>query len=1338
MQPNAAVFTVFLGAFLGVLSASLSKALRYQAPDECKWVIINGSRDGADNAPEDTEEGVSLVCRLRTINSELENTNFSVIQPQHTVKLRLECSDALFFQSSLNSGSFRSLSELKDLEIEFCKIGNLSSGAFAGLRDLRNLSVRTHNTDWSSMALEVHQHAFNEDMGRLERLDLSQNNIWNMPDGVICPLHSLEHLNLTNNRIRSISGFQFGATVASANLSPSQRCGGNLKVFDLSNNSVETLPPSALSGLTRLQYLSLEGNGMTVLADRALEGLVALKMLNLANNKLSTLPPELFADTKDLHQLHLQNNSINVLAPGLLGDLSQLVALDLSSNELTSEWVNANTFTGLLRLIVLNLSHNRINKLDSAVFRDLYALQILRLEDNAITSIPENTFASLYNLHTLILSDNKLTTIHSYTFNGLYVLSLLSLENNDIETIHAEALKNSSSLQDLHLNGNKLYEVPAALKDVPTLKTLDLGDNHIASVDNTTFASLQHVYGLRLTENNIVNISKGVFDKMASLKILNLSFNKIRKVEPSAFDGNLNLHAIRLDGNYLTDITGLFAKLPNLQWLNISDNQLEVFDYSLIPTGLKWLDIHANQIAVLGNYFEIESQLHLSTFDASSNKLTEITGSAIPDSVEFLSLSDNLISKVQSYSFFKKPNLTRVDLFGNRITSLNPNSLRISSVPANRALPEFYIGGNPFECDCTMDWLQKVNTDNRARNQPKLMDLDSIYCKLLYNRGRSYVPLVEAAPYQFLCRYDFHCFALCHCCDFDACDCEMTCPTNCTCYHDQSWSANVVDCSNAGYVETLPDQIPMDATQLYLDGNNIHTVGSHAFIGRKRLKVLFLNGSNVEIIHNRTFNGLKNLELLHLDNNDIRELRGHEFEGLESLRELYLQRNKITSIQNGTFVGLSELRVLRLDHNRITHFAVWELSTTIMDVTLAANPWSCDCEYTSRFRDWLQIADEVVTDLSNIRCVYNTPTVGSNATELAKGKKDSDDGFLIIYDNSSNCVTRTTNYNFTESVNGNYTANKTVIQRQVIQDYMPLLIATLGVFLVIILLMLVVFVYRQEMRVWFHSRFGVRLFYRKSDLELDDREKLFDAFISYSSKDEAFVAEELAPLLEHGDPSYKLCLHYRDFPVGAFIADTIVQAVESSRRTIMVLSENFIKSEWCRFEFKSAHHQVLRDRRKRLIVVLLGEVPQKDLDPDIRLYLKTNTYLQWGDKLFWEKLRFALPDVPNNQRTRHGSGRVSSHSNSNHHHVMHHHVHRHNNHNHNHNHSHHNHNTHLPPHITHNAHNLHNPHNTLTPQNTHSPQNTHVAQHLHNQHPVTLQAQPGQQQQHSRSVAIHI
>ncbi|XP_049846539.1 toll-like receptor Tollo [Schistocerca gregaria] len=1250
MQPSPLVFTVLLGTIFGVLSASLSKALRYQAPDECKWVVLD---DGED---------VALDCRLRTINSELENTNFSVIQPQHTVRLRLECSDVLFFQSSLSTGSFRPLQELRELVIEFCKIGNLSAGAFRGLRQLRNLTLRTHNTDWAAMTLDVDRDAFSSELGLLERLDLAENNMWSLPVGVFCSLHSLEVLNLTRNRLRDVARFQFGLGAASGS-GPAERCGGNLRELDLSNNSVDALPASALSGLSRLQTLNLQGNAISFLADRALEGLSSLSVLHLADNRLVSLPPELFADTRDIKEVYLRNNSVNVLAPGLFNDLSQLLVLDLSHNELTAEWVNSATFSGLVRLVILNLSHNRIAKLETAVFRDLYSLQILRLEENVIENIPENTFASLYNLHTLFLSGNRLVSIESYTFNGLYVLSLLSLDNNLISNIHPAALKNSSSLQDLHLNGNSLVAVPSVLLDVPMLRTLDLGENHISEIANSSFSDMQHLYGLRLTDNNIGNITKGTFDRMSALKILNLSRNKIYGIESGAFDNNKNLQAVRLDGNYLTNIDGLFNKLERLIWLNISDNKLEWFDYALIPTGLQWLDIHANQITELGNYLEIESQLHLSTFDASSNKLTEVTGSSIPDSVELLYLNDNLITKVQSYTFFKKPNLTRVDLFGNKITNLNPNSLRISTVPNSRPLPEFYISGNPYLCDCTMDWLQRINVDNRGtRNQPRVMDLHSIHCKLLYSRGRTYMPLTEASPKQFLCKYEFHCFALCHCCDFDACDCKMTCPTNCTCYHDQSWTANAVNCASSGYDGQLPEQIPMDATQLYLDGNDFRSLGSHAFIGRKRLKILFLNASGVEIIHNRTFNGLKELELLHLEDNRLRELRGYEFDGLESLKELYLHRNFITSIHNSTFSPLRHLKVLKLDNNRISHYAVWTLPASLTELTLSNNSWQCDCDYAESFKDYLLKTETIVSDASRVQCfrrsgaANDTQDFSDDADYI--GFAPDSDGYYILSNSSLPCFGAV---DANETTAANITATKTVIQKQAIQDYIPQLVAALCVLLVLVLTVLLIFIFRQEMRVWFHSRFGIRLFYRHSDIDHEDRDKLFDAFVSYSSKDEAFVAEELAPILEHGDPPYKLCLHYRDFPVGAYIGETIVQAVESSRRTIMVLSDNFIRSEWCRFEFKSAHHQVLRDRRRRLILVLLGEVPQKDLDPDIRLYLKTNTYLQWGDKLFWEKLRFALPDVPNNQRRRTTSvplqPQPSTRGTNNHVHAMH----RHNN-----------------------------------------------------------------------------
>lgn len=1199
-----------LSTAITVRSASLSAGTRYQAPDECGWMT---DYDGS---------GVALQCRLRTINSELENTNFSAIQPHPTVRLRLECSDALFFQSSLAPGSFRQLIELRELTIEYCKIGNLSDSAFTGLRELRNLTIRTHNTDWSTMSLEITPSAFSRDVQNLERLDLSENNMLVFPEGALCTLRNLEYLNMTGNRMRDISHFQF----SSAHRHPTEKCGDNLLVLDLSRNVIDTMPPNLLSGLRRLQKLYFQGNGLNSIADRALEGLISLTTVRFSDNQLTSLPPELFSDTKELKEIYLNNNTITVLAPGLFSDLTQLLVLDLSFNELTSDWINTSTFSGLKRLVYLDFSHNRVSKMEIALFRDLHNLQILKMQDNFIEHISENVFSSLSNLHTLTLSNNRLTNIESYAFMGLQVLSVLSIDSNRISKIHPHALRNCSSLQDLHINGNRLDEVPLALKEIPQLKTLDLGENLIVSIENASFMTMEQMYGLRLTENNIGNISKGVFDKMTSLKILNLSRNKIHKIEAGAFDGNVNLQAIRLDGNYLTDIGGLFAKLPNLVWLNISDNRLEWFDYAMIPTGLQWLDIHANRIAELGNYFEIESQLSLSTFDASSNKLTEITGSAIPNSVEMLYLNDNLISKVQSYTFFKKPNLTRVDLYGNKITSLDPNSLRISAVPQDKTVPEFFIGGNPLECDCTMDWLQKINAGNRARTQPKLMDLDSITCKLLYSRGNAQVALIEAAPHQFLCKYESHCHALCHCCDFDACDCEMTCPNNCTCYHDPSWSANVVDCANSAYVNMLPEKIPMEATELYLDGNDIKVLPSHAFIGRKKLKILFLNASNIETVHNRTFNGLKELEILHLNYNSISVLEGQEFDGLDNLQELHINNNKIRRIGKEMFNHMARLKVLHLHNNRLVTLTVWQINPAITEITLSFNPWSCDCEYIEMFREWTKRVTSI-TDLADIKCIYSK----GNTTELKVYNEsmysDPDTGFKITSENGTMCTGLPSINN---SINGNLTATRTIITNEEVQDYIPLLVTTLGCFLFVSLVSMIIFIFRQEMRVWFHSKFGVRLFYRASDRE--DSEKMYDAFLCYSSKDEVWVTEELASILERGDPSYKLCLHYRD--LSAHVTEKIRQAVESSRRTIMVLSENFLRCEWVRYELKSALHQVLRDRRKRLIVVLLGQVPQKELDPDIRLYLKTNKCLHADDRLFWEKLKFALPDVRNNQRCR--------------------------------------------------------------------------------------------------------
>lgn len=1305
-----------------VSSASLGKTtVRHKPPNECEWLSVTadgGEETVAAQTAVSDEQEVALHCRVRTMNSELERTNFSVVQPQYTVKLRIECNAQLRVLSSLGTGTFQTLIDLKELAVDSCKLDGLSRESFRGLRQLRNLSVVTHNDDWSASAahsagagMAIEPDAFADELNALERLDLSHNAMARVPDAVFCPLHNLVYLNLTRNRLRHVGPLRFGATTVTTTSSPPSssssppppspdrhdKCGGSLQVLDLSYNDLDAIDALAFSQLSALQELYLQGNSIAAIADRGFHGLSALAVLNAASNRLVNLAPELFSDSRELRELYLHNNTVQVLAPGLFNDLSRLLVLDVSDNRLTDEWVNAGTFAGLGRLVLLSVSNNNVTELDAAVFRDLRRLRSLRLDNNGIGSLPENVFGSLADLRTLVLSGNKLARIDQFTFDGLPALNQLSLDNNQIQYVDPEALRNSTGLEYLHLNGNRLYDVPAVLGNVPNLKTLDLGYNQIADVANTSFPAMSQLIGLKLLKNRIGHVPRGVFDRLPELHLINLANNAIDRIEPGAFDRNGRLVAVRVDGNRLRDVSGLFSKLGNLVWLNISDNLLEWFDYALIPPGLQWLDVHGNRIAELGNRYELETQL--TGFDASDNGLTELTGSSIPDKVQNLYLANNRIGKVQSYAFFKKHNLTLVDLTGNRLRTLNPQSLRISPVPAGRPVPQFRVAGNPFACDCSMQWLRGYTVEP-DRNKPILADLDAVTCDVLYNRGESRVLLREAADEQFLCQYEMECAkrGACDCCDYDACDCKMVCPGNCTCFHSAGAAgANVVDCSGAGYANRVPDKIPMNATVLYLDGNAIRTLGAHAFLGRKLLRVLYLNGSAVERVQNRTFHGLRELEVLHLDDNRVSAVHGDEFYGLDKLRELYLNRNRIAYVNGTAFRFMHRLTVLRLDHNRIAQFPAWRLPPSVNRLTLADNPWTCACDFVRQLREYGAAAP--VTDAERVRCVDHSAggggfnvfggDDGAAAAICGTGGGDDDDGGgqqrSPSYGNSNAVVEDMDPTSSTTTITNGITMSAATPQQPVRtavaqrpaaddNDYVPTLIVSFSAAFFVIVAAAVAYAFRREAKVWCHSRLGVRVLLRKNaEMEMDERDKLFDAFVSYSAKDEAFVVEQLAPALENGDPPYKLCLHYREFPAagggggGGYVSDAIAHAVDSSKRTIMVLSDNFIKSEWCRYEFKSAHHQALRDKRKRLIVVLLGDVPDDRLDPDIRLYLKTGgAHLQWGDKHFWEKLRFALPDVVTDGKKTAAAAAAAGarHKQQQHHH--HHHHHHHNNRHHQH------------------------------------------------------------------------
>jgi len=147
-----------------------------------------------------------------------------------------------------------------------------------------------------------------------------------------------------------------------------------------------------------------------------------------------------------------------------------------------------------------------------------------------------------------------------------------------------------------------------------------------------------------------------------------------------------------------------------------------------------------------------------------------------------------------------------------------------------------------------------------------------------------------------------------------------------------------------------------------------------------------------------------------------------------------------------------------------------------------------------------------------------------------------------------------------------------------------------------------------------------------------DKDKVYDAFISYVNQDEDFVCE-LVQRLESGLKPFKLCIHERDFIAGDQITTNIYNSINKSRRTIIVLSKAFTQSRWGLMEFHTAYAQTMKEKSKRLIVILKGDLNlDKDVSDEMKAYFKSNTYIKHNDPWFWKRLYYAMPHRETNQK----------------------------------------------------------------------------------------------------------
>ena len=240
---------------------------------------------------------------------------------------------------------------------------------------------------------------------------------------------------------------------------------GRVDSLDLADNQLMGPIPEALGNLDSLQYLSLYSNDLMGPIPETLGQLNSLQYLWLASNQLMGPIPETLGQLNNLQSLWLGYNQLTGPIPETLGQLNSLQYLDLINNQLTGPIPEA--LTNLNDLKHLALAGNQLTGPIPEALGNLNSLQYLSLADNQLTGPIPETLGQFNDLQYLDLANNQLTGTIPETLGQLNSLRELNLANNQLTGEIPQALGQLNNLQYLNLIDNQLTGcIPSVLKDV--------------------------------------------------------------------------------------------------------------------------------------------------------------------------------------------------------------------------------------------------------------------------------------------------------------------------------------------------------------------------------------------------------------------------------------------------------------------------------------------------------------------------------------------------------------------------------------------------------------------------------------------------------------------------------------------------------------------------------------------------------------------------------------------------------------------------------------------------------------------------------------------------------
>ena len=151
--------------------------------------------------------------------------------------------------------------------------------------------------------------------------------------------------------------------------------------------------------------------------------------------------------------------------------------------------------------------------------------------------------------------------------------------------------------------------------------------------------------------------------------------------------------------------------------------------------------------------------------------------------------------------------------------------------------------------------------------------------------------------------------------------------------------------------------------------------------------------------------------------------------------------------------------------------------------------------------------------------------------------------------------------------------------------------------------------------------------------EYPKRNRAYDAFVSYvsdgSNEDCLFVRRILQPRLEEQASSpFKLFFHERNFRADRLISANILDAINKSNSAIVIMSQEYVNSLWCREEFEEIIEEQKKDPAYRLFVIMRQEHKTlHNCSIYMNRYFRSKTYFESGDMDLWAKIERELTEL---------------------------------------------------------------------------------------------------------------